>query len=277
MKTIAIIGHTGMVGKRVYEWFKKRIYPKYKVMGLSLDKQSYNWKEINREADYIFIAVPTPFDWSKKEYKTNIVEEVLDKIVGKKKVIIKSTIVPGTTDKLQKKHPKLLLFFNPEFLSEKTAEADFVSPDRQIIGYTNKSYPHAQEILHLLPQSPCDVICAASEAEISKYVNNFHGALMVMFANFFYDICQPLNADFEVVKGISIASKWVGSPMGRMYWDVWHKGKRGYRGSCFPKDINSLIKWCKENKINTEIIEATREANIRILKSQDLTEEVKKK
>jgi len=274
---ISIIGHTGVVGKRVYEWFKKSIYPKYKVMGLSIDKQTYSWDEINRDADYIFIAVPTPFDWKKKEYKTNIVEEVLDKIVGKKKVIIKSTVVPGTTDILQKKYPELLLFFNPEFLSEKTAEADFINPDRQIIGYTNKSYCYAQEILHLLPQSPYDVIMNASEAEVCKYVNNFHGALMVIFSNFFYDVCEKLGSNYETVKKASIASKWVGSPMGRMYWEVFHKGKRGYGGTCFPKDINSLIKWCKENKINTEIIEATQKANVRMLKSQDLNEQVLEK
>jgi len=76
----------------------------------------------------------------------------------------------------------------------------------------------------------------------------------------------------ETVKEASTASKWVGSPMGRMYWKIWHKGKRGYGGGCFPKDINSLIQWCKKNKINTEIIEATKKANVRILKEQGMTE-----
>ena len=277
MTTIAIIGHTGKVGTQVYQWFKKSIHPKYKVMGLSLDRQSYNWEEINRKADYIFITVPTPFDWKTNEYKTNIVEDVLDKITGNKKVIIKSTIVPGTTERLQKKYPKLFILFNPEFLSEKTAKSDFINPDRQIIGFTKKSYPYAQEVLHLLPQSPYGVICTTSEAEIAKYVNNFHGALMVTFSNFFYDICQKLNADFDVVKGASTASKWVGSPMGRMYWEIFHKGKRGYGGTCFPKDINSLISWCKENKIDTEVIEATQKANSRLLKSQGLTEKLLEK
>jgi UDPglucose 6-dehydrogenase len=113
----------------------------------------------------------------------------------------------------------------------------------------------------------------ANEAEVCKYVNNFHGALMVIFANFIYDICKRIDADFETVKKAAVASKWVGSPMGRMYWEVFHKGRRGYGGGCFPKDINSLIKWCQENKINSEIIEATQKANVRILKGEGLTEE----
>jgi len=269
MKTIAIIGYTGMVGKQLYKWFSS----KYKIMGLGGNSQTHSWEEINKEADYIFIAVPTPYNWKTEKYDLNSLEEVLSKVGKSKKVIIKSTIVPGTTKSLQQKYPSLYLFFNPEFLSEKTAWEDFINPDRQIIGCTTRSYQFAQEVLHLLPQSPYDVIMKAREAETVKYVNNFHGALMVIFANFFFDISIKLGMDFEAIKKASAASKWVGSPMGRMYWEVIHKGKRGYGGGCFPKDINSLIHWCKKNKINTELIEATRKANIRILKSQNLTEE----
>lgn len=267
---IAVVGYTGMVGKPTYKWLKKQGHD---MMGITDRGGTHSWEQINANADYIIIAVPTPFNWKKKTYKTNILEEVLDKINCGKKVIIKSTIVPGTTERLQKKYPKLYLLFNPEFLSVKTAWEDFVNPDRQIIGFTDKSYLYASEALHLLPQSPHSVIMKSSEAEIVKYVNNFHGALMVIFANFFYDISKRLGVNFETIKKGAVASKWVGSPMGRMYWEVFHKGRRGYGGGCFPKDINSLIQWCEENKIDTEIIKATQKANVRILKDDGLTEE----
>ena len=221
---IAVIGYTGMVGEPIYQWLKQQ---GHKMMGLSETQKTHDWHQINEHAEYIIIAVPTPFNWRKKKYETTILEKVLKMIINGKKVIIKSTIVPGTTDKLQKEFPNLYLFFNPEFLSVKTAWEDLINPDRQIIGYTDKSYKYAQEALHLLPQSPFDVIMKASEAEVCKYINNFHGALMVIFANFFYDICEKLEIDYEVVKKGAIASKWIGSPMGRMYWDVIHKGKRG--------------------------------------------------
>ena len=280
MKKIAIIGHNGMVGKQLYKWFAvNRISPKYEVMGLSKDSQTHNWKKINQKADYIFIAVPTPFDWETNKYDLSILEEVVENIKGNEYashpiVIIKSTVLPGTTEKLQEKRKDLKFIFNPEFLSAKTAYEDFTNPDRQLIGYTHESYSYAQEVLNLLPVSPYDVMMKATEAEICKYINNFHGALMVMFANFFYDVTSKFGRelDFEIIKKAAQASKWVGSPMGRMYWEVFHKGKRGYGGGCFPKDINSLIEWCKENKVDTEIIEATRKANRRILKKQGLTE-----
>ena len=267
---VAIIGHTGMVGSPVYRYFKERNYP---VMGMSLETHSHTWKDINDSSEYIFIAVPTPFDWIKNEPSIKIVREVLDKIQGGKVVIIKSTILPGTTSKLQEDYPWIDILFNPEFLSAKTNWQDFVNPDRQLVGYTDKSYKHATKVLNMLPVSPYDTIMRSEEAEISKYINNFHGALMVMFANFFYDICKEVGADFEVVKKASMASKWVGSPTGRMYWDVFHGGFRGYGGGCFPKDINSLLYWCIVNGIDPTILEATRAMNIKLLANQDMTEE----
>lgn len=267
---IAVIGWTGMVGSTVYNYYKKK---GYEVMGYSRSNQTHTMNEINDRAEYIFVCVPTPYDWKKQTYDISVLEATLNNIRGRKKVIIKSTVVPGTTASLQDKFPSLQLYFNPEFLSEATAETDFINPDRQIVGYTKRSYYNCMEIINLLPQSPYDVVMTSTEAEIVKYVNNFHGALMVMFSNLMYDICEKTSSDFTKVKKASLASKWVGSPMGRMYWDVTHGGYRGYGGKCFPKDINSLIKWCETNGIEAEILKATHEANVRILAKQKLTEQ----
>lgn len=268
---IAVIGHTGMVGGVTYRWFKEH---GYKVMGLSLDGQTHTWEEINNRADWIFICVPTPFDWRTKEVDLSILREVLAKVKPGKKAIHKCTVPPGITQKLQKEFPELFLLFNPEFLSEATCDLDFTNPDRQLIGYTPKSYSVAMEALNLLPESPYGVIMEATEAEICKFVNNFHGAMMVIFANFFYDVSQKFaDLDFERIKKTCWASKWVGSPMGRMYWDVFHGGFRGYGGSCFPKDTNILIEWCKKMGVPHELLEATKKANVRLLKNQGMTEE----
>jgi len=240
---------------------------------MALDNKTHKWQDINDKAKYIFIAVPTPFDWKKNEPSIEPIKEVLEKLQGKKIVIIKSTIVPGTTAKLQKDYPWIDILFNPEFLSAKTNYQDFINPDRQLIGYTAQSYRHATKVLNMLPISPYGAIMKAEEAEIAKYVNNFHGALMVIFANFFYDVCEAANADFETVKKAAIASKWVGSPMGRMYWNVFHGGFRGYGGGCFPKDMNTLLTWCRDNGVAPEILEATRTVNRRLLAQNKMTEE----
>ena len=268
--TITVVGHKGIVGKQIYKYFKKQGYP---VIGCSLDKKTHTWNEINDRTKYFFIAVPTPYDWKTAQPSLKAVRETLGRIQGRKIVIIKSTMLPGSTKELQEDYPWLKLLFNPEFLSGATAWEDFINPDRQIVGYTKKSFNHAITILNLLPESPYGAIMTATEAEITKYVNNFHGALMVIFANFFYDICQKVGADFEKVKKASIASKWVGSPMGRTYWSIFHGGYRGYGGKCFPKDINSLIRWCRDNGIDDTLIDAVKTINVKLLGSQGMTEE----
>ena len=270
-ETIGVIGHTGVTGKAVFNWFKKQGYP---VMGYSLDRYTHSWDEINNQAEWIFVCVPTPYDWQKKEVNLSILEEVLKKIKSGKKVIHKSTVPPGTTQKLQNKFIDLKLLYNAEFLSGATAEADFSCPDRQLVGYTTYSYNIATEALNLLPESPYGVIMKATEVEICKFINNFHGALMVIFSNFFYDISNKFNdLDFEKIKKAASASKWVGSPMKKQYWNVWSGGFRGYGGRCFIKDIKMLLDWCKANGVSDEILKATRKANKRLLKEQGITEQ----
>ena len=268
---IAIIGHTGIVGGAVYRWFRGQNYP---VMGYSLDNHTHTWEEINEKANYIFVCVPTPYDWEEKRVDLSILEGVLAKIKNGKRVIHKCTVPPGTTEALQDKFPKLELIYNAEFLSAATADVDFSHPDRQLIGYTTRSYNFATEVLNILPESPYGVLMKATEAEICKLINNFHGALMVIFANLFYDVADKFkNLDFEAIKRAAQASKWVGSPMGRMYWNVWQGGKRGFGGHCFIKDMRMFLDWCKDNKVSAEILKATIEANKRILGMQGITEQ----
>jgi len=268
--TIAVIGFTGMVGGTVYKWLKKQGFP---LMGLTSTRQTHSWDQINEQADWIFVAVPTPFNWNTKHTNLEILKSTLGKIKPGKQVVHKCTVPPGTTEELQKQFPKLKLLYNPEFLSEATCDEDFSHPDRQIIGYTEKSYGVALEALEILPESAYGAIMKATEAEICKFINNVHGATMVIFSNLFYDISQQFKGlDFDRIKDAAAASKWVGSPMGRMYWDVHHGGFRGYGGSCFPKDVNMLIDWCRSVGVPDELLEATREVNRRLLKKQGMTE-----
>lgn len=242
-------------------------------MGWSRSSKTHEYKELEK-ADYIFICVPTPFDWEKSDVDLSALEGHLRSLKPRAdaKIIIKSTVPPTTTKQMQEKYPKLNLLFNPEFLSESSSEVDFTNPDRQIVGYTQKTYKYAFDVLHLLPQSPYDVIMNSTEAEIVKYVNNVHGSLMVIFANFFYDLSIQTEVSFEKIMKASIASKWVGSAMGRQYWDVFFGGFRGYGGKCFPKDVNTLLQYSKQKKLPTALLQAIRDMNVTYLAEQGLTE-----
>jgi len=275
---VGVVGHTGMVGSQVFSYFKSR---GFKVFGYSRSKKNgfprASWEEINGEASLIFVCVPTPYDFTKRNSNFLAVENVLEQIKEDKIVVIKSTIWPGTTDRLQKKFPHLSLIFNPEFLSRKSARRDFEKPDRQIVGYTNKSQGLAQEVLLLLPRGEKDLVMKAKEAELVKYAHNVYGTLRIIWANQLYEICEKLNIDYEKVKEGFAASQFIGPGILR-YMTIFHDGgKRGVGGPCFPKDLLSFIEFCKSIGIDAELPLAARRANLRILKKQGLTEKLAEK
>ncbi len=115
-------------------------------------------------------------------------------------------------------------------------------------------------------------IMKASEAELVKYGHNVFGPIRIIYANHLYEVCKKLKLNYDEVKNAFAASEFIGSGILRYMKIFNHGGKRGFGGPCFPKDLNSYLEFCKRNEIPAEIPEATREANIRILKEQLFTE-----
>ena len=268
INTIGVIGSRGMVGSNTYRWFKEQ---GYKIYGYSNTKREE--EVLVNEADLIFVCVPTPYRWDGSGFDDSIVEGVLGNIKVGAIVVIKSTVVIGTTNKFQKAYPHLKFLFNPEFLSEATCWTDFINPDRQFVGYTEESYGVATQVLNLLPESPYDIILPAKEAELLKYINNLHGVLEVMESNHYYDVCKKEDLDYDRVLKAMLASKWVGSTMGRHYRKIFHKGKRGVGGKCFPKDLNAWLDYCKGLGVDDRIFQSARDYNLSLLEAQGLTEE----
>jgi UDPglucose 6-dehydrogenase len=188
-------------------------------------------------------------------------------------VVLKSTVPVGTIEKLQKKFPRIKLLFNPEFLSEATCDEDFRHPDRQVVGYTAKSFGQAIKVLNTLPPSAYDVIVPSKEAELLKYMNNLRGMIEVMESNHYWEVCEKEGLDYERVTKAALAAKWVGAPMGRHYRRIFHNDFRGFGGKCFPKDINAWLEYCRKRGINSTLMGAVRKMNRRILMEQKLSEE----
>ena len=202
MKKIGIIG-LGYVGGAVRRWFEKNqnkfdlyLYDKYKKIG--------SIKEVNK-ADIIFVAVPTPFNEGSGGYDDGAVREVIGKIKNGKVIVVKSTVLPGSTDSFQRAYPNKIFLFNPEFLRglrTRTVLKDFMRPNQQIAGYTNeRSKKAASKVLQALPKAPFMKIVKAREAEMVKYFANTFLAVRVVFANQIYDLCQKLGGiNYDVVK-----------------------------------------------------------------------------
>ena len=212
-------------------------------------------------ADVIFVCVPTPYDPERGGYVSSYIDEAVSKIPGSKTVVIKSTVVPGTTETLQKSFPKHRLMFNPEFLRVKTAAEDFRRPDRQIIGITKASAGEARSVLKLLPPAPFSRVVSASEAETVKYFGNCFLAAKVVFANQLYDVCAKLGLDYEAVKDCAAADPRIGPGHLQIFTD----GYRGYGGGCFPKDVKAFVQFGDRIGVDLELLKTCDRINERLV------------
>jgi UDPglucose 6-dehydrogenase len=225
---IAVIGH-GWVGGTVTRWFEKQgrrviVYDPPKALHGDLN-----------EADVCFVCVPTPF--GPNGFDDSYVRAAVANIPGNKIVVIKSTVLPGTTERIQADNQRHALLFNPEFLRERACDEDFANPDRQIVGSPAKGFYAAEKLLEILPPAPHSMVVPIREAETIKYFGNCYLAMRVTFANQIYDLCKAIGADYETVKSAAEQDKRIGPG----YFNVDCDGYRGYGGTCFPKDMRALI------------------------------------
>lgn len=194
------------------------------------------------DTDVVFISVPTD-QAANGDCDTSIVDRVVDELNAahyKGLVSIKSTVIPGTTDRLQQQYPALRMCMVPEFLRARSALADFVyNHDLLVVGCYNREDADIIVELHgSFPQHVAKV--TPVEAEIIKYFNNVHHAMSVTFANITYDVCGALGANYmNVYKAITRRECF--NPAYLMA----NPNMRGYGGHCLPKDTsawNNLIK-----------------------------------
>jgi UDPglucose 6-dehydrogenase len=247
---IGIIG-VGVVGKALAEYYssqKLSLYDKYQNLG--------SMEAVN-SADIIFVCVPTPYDENKNGFDLSHVRDAISRIREGKTVVIKSTIVPGTTEKLQGEFKNLKLLYSPEFLVAKTAIHDVFSPDRSIVGYTKESFRVAGEVMNVLPMAPYEKIMPATEAEMVKYFGNTWFAVKIIFSNQIFDICSALDIDYNRVVEAAMSDKRIG----RTHMDVFCDEYRGYGGQCLPKDIRALIQRADELGVDLPLLKKTEEIN----------------
>lgn len=262
---IGIIG-IGMVGAALRRYFESK--PAYQVKLYCYDKKGIGSMEEVNKADFIYICLPTPY-LPDKGCDISILENALEGIKGKKVIVIKSTILPGTTDAFQEKYSQHRFIFNPEFLTESTADNDMRFPDRQIIGYTKESYTIAKDIALQLPLAPYERIVPARVAEMIKYANNTWFAVKVAKNNELYDLAKKegfTEKEWEdVVSGLAADKR-----VERTHLTVYHKKKRGYWGKCLPKDTKAFLEFARKRAVKMPVLEATDTYNDQLLEQQGL-------
>ncbi len=207
-------------------------------------------------ADIVFVCVPTPYTPG-HGFDDRALLSAVGSLPGRRAVVIKSTVLPGTTQVLQQRMPQHRFMFNPEFLREATASEDFLTPDRQIVGHTDASAGDAERVMALLPRAPFELVCSSGEAEMAKYAANSFLAVKVSYANEIFDVCERLRLDYGTVRDIVAADVRIGGS----HMDVLDSGYRGYGGKCLPKDSKALLDLARSLGVDLEVLRAADRVN----------------
>jgi len=213
------------------------------------------------ETDIIFLCLPTPMgeDGSADlQYVTGVADSIgkimkENNVVKYKIIVNKSTVPVGTAQKVKNEIAKhgvgnFDVVSNPEFLREGFAVEDFMKPDRIVIGAEDQKALDIMKTLYepFVRQGNPIVEMDTASAEVTKYAGNSYLAMRITFMNQLANFCEQVGADVDLVrKGIASDNRI---------------GKRflfpgiGYGGSCFPKDVNALIKTSLEYNSEMSIL-----------------------
>ena len=254
MYKIGVIGK-GFVGGAIVNSLKKKkikdiiVYDKYKDNGIG-DKKNY------LDTDFLFICVPTNYEDSIKSFDLINIEEhliYLNENKYKNPVIIKSTLEPESCNNFKKKY-NLNIVYNPEFLSEKTADYDFHNQKHIILGGDKKYVDQIEEFYNrYYPEAIISKMSLVESECVKIFCNSFY-AVKIQFFNELYSLCDNCdNCDFNKIKKAMILNGWINP----MHTNVpGSDGKLSYGGKCFPKDTNTLNEYLKRKNLNHKVLES---------------------
>jgi len=195
-------------------------------------------------------------------------EEMNDKNMKHDNVfLLRSTVTPGTTKKLQKTYPNLNIVFNPEFLTERSARFDFINQSRFILGGTKKNVDKVEKLFRWRFGKTTPVIKTNYEtAELIKYMNNCFFATKVSFLNEMKQIADRCGANWEdTVEGFIRDGR-----IGHTHLSVpGPDGKFGFGGSCFPKDIQAMINFAESLGVEPSVLVGAWDKNLDVRSEQD--------
>lgn len=282
MDTIGIIGQ-GFVGTAIFEGMKHA----FEIWAYDIKTGVTGWmggkgfetstgssvesgfKQILAKCDIIFVCLPTPMN-PDGTCNTKIVEDavnMLDELnPGDHKVIvIKSTVPPGTTEGLNKTSGDWVCF-NPEFLTERTSVEDFKNQDRIIIGGPREGTNVLKAMYEKAYPNVPVTKTSSTIAELVKYTTNCFLATKVAFANEVAQVCDSLDEDYDKV--VEYATK--DNRLGNSHWSVpGPDGKKGFGGSCFPKDLNAFIQMAGDLDVYCHTLQGAWQTNCKVRPEKD--------
>lgn len=226
---IAVVG-CGVIGGALIKWIKENTHHNI----LQIDPPKGLNDDIT-QADIIFVSIHIPTEDDGSQDLTTL--EGILKNCPDVPIFIRTTLLPGTCNKLSKKLNKDVNFM-PEFLTERTAVEDFY---RQPMVFSNH-----EDMLKEIFVGKEYVVMNSLEAEVTKYAHNVFGALKVTYFNGINELCNNLHINYQKVREGVLLSGYINAPHTSV---PGPDGKYGYGGKCFPKDVNAFIDCLKDTQL----------------------------
>lgn len=237
---IGFIGQ-GFIGKNYADYLEET---GHQVVRYALEPDYVQNKDRIAECETVFIAVPTPT--TPEGFDDSILRSAVALTADGATVVIKSTIVPGTTESIQREFPTRFVMHSPEFLTEHNAAHDVHNPVRNVVGIpsdTPEYRSRAEAVLALFAHAQFHAVTSAREAEIIKYAANCLLYSKVVMANLFYDVARTHMCEWGTIRDALKADPRIGSS----HLDPVHKSGpnaetigRGAGGHCFIKDFEAF-------------------------------------
>ena len=274
MSNIGIIGN-GFVGNAIATGLVGYV-DQVRIFDVQPERSTNTLEEVVNYSDVVFVSVPTPM--------TNVLGGEIDLSVVRKAFtminrckressepifVLKSTVVPGTMEKLCEEFPDLNLVFSPEFLTERYARLDFINSARVVLGGNQN---HVSKVADLLrPRFPGAKFITTDFAtsQLIKYMANCFFAMKVSFMNEMYQCAMACEADWDIAISGFISDGRIGNSHLQV---PGHDGDMGFGGKCFPKDLNAMIHWCNENKVEPTMLKAAWDKNLEVRSNLDWKE-----
>lgn len=258
---VGIIGN-GFVGEAQAFAFS----PVTEVLVYDIDPlKSLNELEEVHNCDFVFVCVPTPMNKNGSQ-DLSFVENVFEFSNSFPIYIIKSTLIPGSTDYLCNKYPNHKIVFSPEFLTERKAKLDIITQSRIVIGGNSNLIKQVEKLFQLRFKNKNIIKTDSKTAELIKYMNNTFFATKVSIMNEFKLISDKIGADWEkALHGFTADGR-----IGDSHLNVpGPDGDFGYGGTCFPKDVNAFIVFADSKGIDLKTIKGGWSTNIDVRKNKD--------
>lgn len=269
---IGIVGK-GFVGSAVQHGFSPNVGcdAEVRVYDKNPARSLHSLEDTINESNFVFVSVPTPSN-NDGSADLTILESVLEDIANiytneETIILIRSTIIPGTTRALQSKFDNLKLVFNPEFLTERSANFDFINQSRAILGGEKANTGKAADLFRWRFGDSFSILETNFEsAELIKYMANTFFATKISFLNDMKLLSDKCNANWnDVIDGFVRDGR-----IGHSHLNVpGHDGKYGFGGVCFPKDIQAIIHFADTLDINMAVLKGAWETNLKVRPEKD--------